>query len=350
MNFFVYLKDKLILCVGMCAVLAFNVLVLSVFSAPVAAIVVVCLLLFCAGVVALVWDYLMRRRFFQSLAEILAATRESTYLAEQLERPGFTEGRLVYDALKHATKHMNDRIATYHLASEDYQEYIEAWIHEIKTPIAAMRLMLENNRDEGSRALERELERELERIEGFVEQALYYSRSAAPEKDYAIRKVDLGEVVKGVVRKQSRSFIESQVTPLFDGLDLDVYTDPKWLDYIIGQVVTNAVKYHAEAPEGGRTVSFSAELEDTGFETRRVLLRIRDNGIGIPATDVGRVFEKGFTGQNGRLYSKSTGMGLYLCKKLCDKMLLPFSLTSETGKGTTVHLEFPLSKMYFLND
>ncbi len=346
MSFFVYLRDKAVLLIGALIALALCGLILYAFATPAPAILIIGILFLLTLACMFIWDYLMRRRFFRNLAEITSLAHESTYIVELLNRPGFVEGQLVYDALQRATKHMNDEIASYRLASEEYQEYVETWIHEIKTPIAAARLVLENNKDESSKVLERELER----IEGYVEQALYYSRSTALEKDYAIRKVHLETVVKGVVRKQSRSFIEYEITPQFEGLDLNVYTDSKWLDFIIGQIVTNAVKYHSENPEGGRKIVFSAEVKDEGFDSRRAVLRIRDNGIGIPATDVSRVFEKGFTGQSGRTYSKSTGIGLYLCKSLCDKMKLPLSLTSETGEGTTVYLEFPLSKMYFLSD
>lgn len=266
------------------------------------------------------------------------------YLSEIIDRPDFEEGRVVYDTLQQAMKQMNDRIASYRLSTEEYQEYVETWIHEVKTPIAAARLTLENSKGEVSDSLGRELDR----VESYVEQALYFARSSSVERDFLVRSIKLDSLIKNVVRKQSRSFIEHAITPRFEGLDVVVYSDAKWLEFIIGQIVGNAVKYHAEDPGLVREIVFSARHEETGFDSNQVVLTIADNGIGISASDVGRVFEKGFTGENGRAYAKSTGIGLYLCKTLCDKLKLPLSIESTQGDKTEVSIKFSQDKMHFL--
>lgn len=341
-----YLKDKAIpLLIFFVAIIAAAVL-LMVFDLHWSAVIAAVAVLVGALCAAFTWDYLKRRRFYNSVVLALEENTETYYLNELIERPLFWEGQLLFDATHQATKDMNDRIAEYRQASDGYREYIETWIHEVKTPISAARLIIANNDAE----VLRPIDGEIDRIEGYVEQALYYSRSASVEKDYQIKAVDLDSLVKGVVKKHSRIMIEQGITPRFEGLDRRVYADPKWLDFVVGQVVANAVKYHRPAagsliPE----VVFAAEQVEDSFDGGKVVLTIADNGIGIVAHDAGRVFEKGFTGENGRLYAKSTGMGLYLCKKLCTKMKLRIMLTSIEGEGTTVRIEFPLNKMYFLD-
>jgi signal transduction histidine kinase len=269
---------------------------------------------------------------------------ETFYITEALTRPGFFEGSLTFDALEQATKHMNDRISSYQASGADYQEYVETWIHEIKTPLVSARLIIENNQSEAIS----HLEDELDRIESFVEQALYYSRSTAVENDYAIRSVNLENLIKGTLRKQSKALINADIAPVLVGVDEDIYADAKWLDFILGQIVRNASQYHDPAKQKRQMVFTSNRLQQ-GFDSEKVILSIFDNGIGIAKSDISRVFDKGFTGETGRKFAKSTGIGLYLCKKLCDKMKLTLSIESIPGKGTTVTIEFPANKMYFLD-
>lgn len=345
MNVLTYIKDRIVPYLGMVVALVVLGLLLYVSGSSPTVIAAAIGLMLLAIIMASAWDYLKRRRFFKELEYAVENFEQAYYITEMLARPDFAEGQLIYDALHQATKQMNDRIASYRLSSEDYQEYIETWIHEVKTPIAAARLVLENSRGGVSDSLDREFDR----IEAYVEQALYFARSSSVERDYLIRLVNLDDVVKAVVRNQSRAFIESKITPRFEGLDLSVYSDVKWLEFIVGQIVTNAVKYHAQDTAISREVVFAARSEEYGFDSKRVVLTISDNGIGIPASDLDRVFEKGFTGENGRAFAKSTGMGLYLCKKLCDKLHLSLSICSTQSKETAVSITFPLDKMLFLD-
>ena len=323
----------------------FAALVMLVYGVQTMIVVAICLLLLAAVCAGFAWDYLSRRRFYQELEKSIKGSNETYYVTEFVERPSFSEGRLVYDTLEQATKDMNDRIAEQRFVASEYQEYVETWIHEVKTPLAASRLIIENRDDSELQSLEHELDR----IEAYVEQALYFARSTALENDYALKAVSLDSLIKEAVKKQSRILIEQDITPRFKGLETSVYCDPKWLDFIIRQIIANAAKYARPHAEGhAPTIVFSAERTDEGLDESKVILSITDNGIGVPAHDVKRVFEKGFTGENGRLHAKSTGIGLYLCKKLCTHMKLKISLDSIKGEGTTVHIEFPLNKMHFL--
>lgn len=347
---FQYIKSRIIPLSIIFATILLVALILCVFNLHYGVIIVISCLLFLGMCAAFTWDYLSKRRFYKDLAASLTSQTEKYYLSELIDRPGFYEGQLVFDAIEKATKDMNDRIALYKLASDEYQEYIESWIHEVKTPLSSSKLSLENNGNSESDPLTKALIFDLDRIESYVEQALYYSRSTAVEKDYLIKKVNLETLVKDVVKHQSRALIQAGITPRFEKLDYQVYSDAKWLNYILGQIVANAIKYHIPSSSTHQArLCFSAKSFNEGFENSCVLLEIRDNGIGIPSTDLPRIFEKGFTGQNGRLYARSTGIGLYLCKKLCSKMKLSLSASSEHGQGTTIAIKFPLSKMYFLN-
>ena len=208
---------------------------------------------------------------------------------------------------------------------------MELWIHEIKTPIAAANLMAADLHG----PVATKLKGELDRIESQVEQALYYARSTSLAKDYAIRETALADAVRAACRKNARYLIESGVS-VEVGLadDETVFADATWLSFIVGQVLANAAKY------GASCVRFSSRTEGEGGAARTVLA-MADDGCGIPAADVPRVFERGFTGTNGRAQGSSTGMGLYLAAVMCEKMGLGLGIASEEGTGTRVMIAFP---------
>ena len=147
------------------------------------------------------------------------------------------------------------------------------------------------------------LEGELSRIEGYVEQALFYTRSNSVEKDYIIKKVNLKEMVSSCIKKNARALIESRISVQLQDLEEDVFTDAKWIDFIVGQILNNSIKYRRE--QDPRIKIFAEPRQNS------IRLVISDNGIGIPAQDIQRVFEKGFTGENGRKFMRSTGCLLY---------------------------------------
>lgn len=189
-----------------------------------------------------------------------------------------------------------------------------------------MKLLCENNRSDFTR----DLLAELENINRFTEQALYYARSEHTEKDYSVRETRLSDVVHGAIADNKYLLRKCNVTITVDTMDTSVYTDEKWVRFILDQMISNAVKYRTAQP----TLHFSATAKDD-----QVILSVEDNGIGIPQSDLSRIFEKGFTGQNGRTIQSSTGIGLYLCRRLCDKLGIGLSVSSE-GKGTTFSLSF----------
>lgn len=177
------------------------------------------------------------------------------------------------------------------------------------------------------------VEDEVKKVEAFIEQALYYARSNDVSKDYVIKEFELKSVVMKVIRQNSRDFILKKVSVDLGEIEGCLLSDLKWVEFIINQLVVNAIKY--SKPENA-VVKISSNVHN-----QQIILRIEDNGVGISEKDLGRVFDKGFTGENGRIFGKSTGMGLYLCKKLCNKLSIGIYLDSEVNKGTTVKLIFP---------
>ena len=336
MSFWSYLADRAVPLLVRAVALAFVALVMSVYGVEGAVVAFVCGVLVLAAFVALVLDWLHRRVFYQQISDALDSLDE-TYLATELvERPHFLEGELFFDALDRESKAMRDRLAAARHRQREYREYVETWVHEIKTPIAAAHLVAHNNPSPEVDAMDAEVGE----IEGYVEQALFYSRGTSLDRDFQIREVALSEVVRDALRHKARTLIGARVTPELVDLDVTVRTDPKWLSFVIGQVLVNAAKYRADG-EGRGHVRIFAERDETGLDSWVTRLAIADDGIGMPASDVGRAFDKGFTGENGRRFARSTGMGLYLVRELCAKMGVDAWLESEEGVGTTVYLSFP---------
>ena len=204
--------------------------------------------------------------------------------------------------------------------------------HEIKTPIASSKLLIENNTNE----VTRKIDTQMDRIENYVEQVLYYSRSNEVGKDYIIKKVELEPLVKKVIKRNQRDFISKRISLELKDLEQVVYSDSKWIEFILNQIIVNAIKYSK-----GNNDKIEIESQK---QNNSVILSIKDYGVGINEKDVGRVFEKGFTGDNGRKFGKSTGIGLYLCKKLCEKLGLGLYIDSKENYGTKITIIFPTTE------
>jgi len=323
-----FIKDKSVFIILNILVSSFSAFLLYMVEADLFFMLFVPCTYIVGCAVVLLIEYMIKNSYYKNLYNTLESLDKKTLLSEIILNPNFYEGGILYDILKTTNKAMNDEIAKYSRSSAEYREYIELWVHEIKTPIAGAKLMCENT---GNNAM---LD-SLQKIDKFVEQALFYSRSNAVEKDFLIKQAELKEIINGVLRKNAKYFIDNKISIEMSGLDVTVFTDVKWLDFIIGQVLDNAVKYKS------KNIKIYAEQNDNS-----VYLFIRDDGIGIPKQDINRVFDKSFTGENGRKYAKSTGLGLYLCKKLCLKLGLNVAVKSEQGQGTVIEIVFPKSDMY----
>lgn len=227
------------------------------------------------------------------------------------------------------------------------RDYYSMWVHQIKTPISAMKLLLEAEReelgllicDEEQQASLKELsdnvasfEDELFRIEEYVSMALQYQRVSSTENDFVLEKVSVDGVIRDTIKKYAKIMIRRHIGINYSGTGQDVYTDGKWLAFMLEQILSNAIKY---TPQGVVTI-------ETAEEKDRFFITIKDTGIGIKAEDLPRVFEKGYTGYNGHADKKATGIGLYLCRQMADKLGHTIRMESEIGKGTKVWIGFDL--------
>ncbi len=279
--------------------------------------------------VGLFLTYWKRDRQMRQLLDMAEQLSERYLISEVMELPEQAEDQVYYRLLKMSGKSMLEQISEVKRERLEYKEYIEQWIHEIKTPITAMKLLCENHRTDWTK----ELLLELEKTNRFTEQALYFARSEYTEKDYSVREIALAQIVHQAIADNKYLLLQSGMRLEVEEIQDTVYSDEKWVRFILNQLIANAVKYRAGQP----VLRFSACRQQN-----QVVLMVEDNGIGISPSDLPRIFEKGFTGQNGRIVQQSTGIGLYLCKRLCEKLGIGISANSE-GKGTTISLFFHIN-------
>lgn len=224
---------------------------------------------------------------------------------------------------------MHENINIYKNKQIEYREYIETWVHEIKTPIASTKLVIENNRNNTTD----KIYNQIKKIENFVEQVLYYSKSDTVEKDYIIKEVNLENIVKNVIKRNYKDFINKKIKLELEEIYETVYTDTKWIEFIINQIIINSIKYSKNNEAKIKIYSYKKD--------NSVVLVIEDNGVGICENDIDNIFKKGFTGENGRKFGQSTGIGLYICKKLSEKLGINIIIKSKLDFYTKVILVFP---------
>ena len=277
---------------------------------------------------------------FCFLASVIASFSDFVNYRESYKKLKFLEKNILND-LEDLPKSLDIRIDYYHKIIEklyeelekltqenrqkntDMVDYYSMWVHQIKTPIAAMNFLLDN--EEVDRKI---LQQELFKIERYVEMVLTYIRLDSISSDYVITKINLDEVVKDSVKKYATIFINKKIKLNYVSHETMVISDKKWLSFAFEQILGNSVKY----------TSTGGEIT---IETCENKLIIEDNGMGIKEEDLPRIFEKGFTGFNGRYEKKSSGLGLYLCKKTLDKLGHHVEISSKVGEGTRIEITFP---------
>ena len=269
--------------------------------------------------------YRKKRNASQHIIDLVDGLEENYYIADVLPKPKEFQNKAYYYAIKKACKSMNDEIGKITEEKQDYQEYVESFVHEIKIPIGALSLTFDNTKNYT-------LKKETDKIFQLVEQMLYYARSENTEKDYFVKQLQLDEVIHNVILKFRHSLMERKAIINIHDIENVIYTDEKWLTFILSQIVQNAIKYF-DKQENKLTIY----SQDNGTN---ILLVIEDNGCGIKASDLSRVFEKGFTGSN-RNKANATGMGLYLSKKLCDRLGLKLDIASTEKEYTRLTITFP---------
>lgn len=336
MNLLSYLKDEFfaLLLHFICMLLLSAFLSLTGYPASGIGLILTVWLLVLGGWHLVRW--LGRRSYFREIDHLLSELDQRYLLGELLPRSWRLEDRLYRNILRKSNKAVIERIHSIEDHEREYREYIESWVHEIKTPITSISLICENNRrqpSESSREAFRTIESENQKIENYVDMALYYARSEDVYKDYMIQMTDTNTLVCDVLAKNRSCLISNGIQIEVDCPD-QIYTDGKWISFILNQFILNSVKYKSAQPV------FHIYTRKT---PKGVLLIFEDNGIGIREEELPRIFEKGFTGTNGRTHERATGMGLYLCRKLCRKLGVALHAESVWGTGTKMILDFPVS-------
>lgn len=268
------------------------------------------------------------------IVELVDNLKETYYISEILPKPKEFQNEAYYYALKKACKSMNEKISEMIEEQMEYQEYVESFAHEIKIPIGALSLIFDNTKNYV-------LKKETDKIFQLVEQMLYYARSENTEKDYFVKRLCLEDVIHNVILKFRHALLEAGTIIHIHDVNYIIYSDEKWLTFILSQIIQNSIKYFDKQKN-----YLSIYGQDNA---NHILLVIEDNGCGIKQSELVRVFEKGFTGSN-RKKANATGMGLYLSKKLCDRLGLKLEIASKEEEYTKLSLIFPKGSMHSFSE
>lgn len=327
-----FLRDRVIVLVLGIASIAAVVLIAKVQGVSAAGCIMLAVVPALALGAGLAIAYGRRRWFYQELSNVMDQVETASFVPSMLDEPHFLEGRLTAAALQSMAVLADRETVFYKSEQENHRRFIELWIHEVKTPLASLRLIA--SKMHGSQA--DALRHELERAQAAVERALYYARASSSTIDYELRQVPLEQVVREALKKNANLLLERGVAPTIQiPADLRVIIDEPWLVFMLCQVVANSAKYDATR------LVFSAWEEEGDTPRGRTVLEVRDDGCGIPAKDVPRVFERGFVGENGRQGANATGMGLFFVALLARKLGISVELTSAENQGTAVIFAFP---------
>lgn len=323
--FIKYVKDYLGTLALFAAFAAIFAVIFGLYNLPVEAVLYAAGLCVLLGAVCLVSSFI---QYYKRHREMLRILENVQILSGELEG-GRTLAEEDLTAMVKKLKRLLDESETARRDdAKESMDYYTTWVHQIKTPISTMKMMLEGEDSEESRSLLSELFR----IEQYAEMALSYIRLGEDSSDYVFKEYDLDGIIRDAVRKYAPQFIRKKIGLNYGGTDVKVLTDEKWLRFVIEQVLSNSIKY---TREGSVTITVTPEK----------VLKIADTGIGIAPEDVPRIFEKGFTGYNGRLGRKSTGLGLYLCKTACSRLSHKISAESAPGKGTVIFIDLSSEKV-----
>jgi len=293
------------------------------------------LLLLILLIIYLISGFVKRKIYFKDLNYYLEVQKEIN--PQALPKPQTEEHSLFNSLFENVYLQNLKQIHSLQNSQKEYSEFVDSWVHAIKTPITASYLILEHKCMDKS--LKNEILSEINKVEYYVEQALYYSKSEDFSKDFIITSIYLDDLVKKIIKKEATLFIHKNLKPVINVPHIIIHSDLKWLFFILDQIVNNAAKYS----DSNSTISFDYEKKDS-FE----FLNISNTGIGITNSDIPRIFEKGFTGNNGRKYGKSTGIGLYLAQKLSTKLGHSISVKSTPSKETCFSIKFSKNSNYYL--
>ncbi len=335
MKFKSFLKDKFPAIIFSLFSYFIILLILLAFKSDRALIIAITIILLVTNITLLLTSFFRKHKFYTDLLANIDNLDKAYLVLETLSKPDFYEGKLLYQALYEINKSMCEFVRKEEEQIHDFKDYIEMWIHEVKRPLSSLVLNLNNHKS----ILDRKTKNILKRLEDYVDQVLYYVRSENAEKDYYIKVTNLSKIIKNVGIKNMDEMLSNKIDFIVDNINYQVLTDSKWLEFILNQIINNSIKYKKNINNS----YIKIYVED---KTNTTTLVVEDNGIGIMPSDIKQVFEKTFTGTNGREKSTSTGMGLYIANNLCKKLGHKIAIESQYNEYTKVFITFAKNKYY----
>ena len=332
MMFLEYLEEKIFfIIVSLIFTLLLSIYLLLI-GIDVRIIILLAILIIFFIFISLLINYLLIKKRYRKIVNLVDNLDEKYLIKEVIDKPKNLENRAYYYALDKACKALNENLSEVENSKEEYLLFLNSFIHDIKTPISALSLYADNNND-------KKVKEEVLKISRLVDKMLFYARSDVVEKDYFIKEVTLADLVHPVLLEYKNYLLNYSFKVEVKNLDnLSVQTDIKWLNFIIGQIISNSLKYQNKK---NRLVRIKGTSDKNNIK-----LEIYDNGVGIKESDLPKVFDKGFTGSN-RNKKNASGIGLYLTKRLCDKLGIDIKIESEYLKHTRVIITFPKGN-YFI--
>ena len=328
-----YLKDLVYSIIIFIISYLIVLLMLLVFKTSISLIISVSFIIIMSFISIILINYYRKKKFYDEFINNLNKLDKKYLILETLNKPEFYEGNILYNSLYDINKSMLEEVNDYSSNINDFKEYVEMWIHEVKIPISSLVLMCHNNSN-----IDKKFLKQIKKLNSYIDQVLYYVRSNYTEEDFLIKKVSLDKIVSNVLLNNKDDILENNIELDINIKNIEVYTDSKWLEFIINQIINNCIKYKKKD---------NSIIRITGTSlNNKVVLSIWDNGIGIQKSDLPKVFNKSFTGNNGRGSTKSTGMGLYITKKLCDKLGHKIEIDSIKGKYTNINIIFGKNDFY----
>lgn len=328
--FIAYVKDMkswILLFNGSIAVTDLLILIDKGLAMKLSSLVYLNLLLIAIFILFLIWRFKKETQYTRGLLHI--AEDRSRDWHEGLPEPLFYRDETTNDLLRQVADDHLKKLSEMKAANLMESDYTAAWVHEVKAPLTSMKMTIDANRQDPAI---RRIDSDWLRVHLLIDRQLYISRLTTLETDYVLEKIELHQLITPEIRELRSWCIEKNIAVEIEGEEMEVLTDSKWCRFIIRQLLTNAVKY---SPDGG-TICITAHHSPGGHP----VLSIKDEGPGIPAHDLPRVFDKGFTGGTGRLHNAATGLGLYLAQQVASKIEISLSAHSEMNEGTTMNMTF----------
>lgn len=338
MKFSKYIHDKIFEIVMWLFVLMIIIFMLQAFCTDISLTVVIGVILTMFFALIFVRDFFRRKSFYDELMINIDRLDKKYLVMEMVNKPEFYDGEIFAQAFYEINKSMIENVKQYEKSINDFKDYIEMWVHEVKIPIASLLLMCHNNKG----VIEKKYVEQIKKMDNYTEQVLYYVRGENAENDYIIKETDLNKIISKVALKNKDDILENGIQLKVDNVHRIVLTDGKWLEFIINQLVNNSIKYRKKTTDSYIHI-FSEENDNA------VSIIIEDNGMGIPVGDLPDIYKKTFTGENGRIHAKSTGMGLYIVKNLTDRLGHRIETSSKQGEYTRVTITIWKNDFYKFN-